>query len=242
MENINFIKRTYYRYLGVMYWLIHWTDTQKILGIRFSSLIRLFSLALPIVGWVQNWNRAALVVAILIFLWIQFSYWRGRRTGYYRFIAQDKALLATTNIDSLQADKHISVCATGIFSLKDWEKNVVFRPARYWQVPLGDHAVMVEHEPGRYLYQFVSAKLMQDLKKGWLLYGSQPNPALSITFLSSWGPEFNDENFSLRGTNKSKPTEKLRTIYLSFENTESEEAVWHNLLYDARRVRSQELP
>jgi hypothetical protein len=225
-----------------MYWLIHWTDTRKLLGIRISSLIRLFSLALPILGWIQNWNRTALALALIIFLWIQFSYWRGRRTGYYRFVGEDTTLLATTNIDPLQPDKHIAVCATGVFSLKDWEKNVVFRPARYWQVPLGDHSVMVEHEPGRYLYQFVSAKLMQDLKKGWLLFGLQPSPALSISFLSSWGPEFSEENFSLRPKNKGKPSEKLRTIYLSFDDEDSEEAVWQNLLYDARRVRSQEIP
>jgi hypothetical protein len=225
-----------------MYWLIHWTDTRKLLGIRISSLIRLFSLALPILGWIQNWNRTALALALIIFLWIQFSYWRGRRTGYYRFVGEDTTLLATTNIDPLQPDKHIAVCATGVFSLKDWEKNVVFRPARYWQVPLGDHAVMVEHEPGRYLYQFVNAKLMQDLKKGWLLFGLQPSPALSISFLSSWGPEFSEENFSLRAKNKGKPSEKLRTIYLSFDDKDNEEAVWQNLLYDARRVRSQEIP
>jgi hypothetical protein len=225
-----------------MYWLIHWTDTRKLLGIRFSSLIRLFSLVLPILGWVQNWNRTSLALALIIFLWIQFSYWRGRRSGYYRFVGEHTTLLATTNIDPLQPDKHIAICATGVFSLKDWEKNVVFRPARYWQVPLGDHAVMVEHEPGRYLYQFVSAKLMQDLKKGWLLFGLQPSPALSISFLSSWGPEFSEENFSLRPKNKGKPSEKLRTIYLSFDDEDSEEAVWQNLLYDARRVRSQEIP
>ena len=239
MQNVNFIKRPYYRYLGIVYRLIHWTDTRRILGVRYSSLIRLLLLALPIVGWIQNWNWLAVVFTLLIFLWIQYSYWRSRRTGYYRFVGEDTGLLATANIDPLQPDKPIPGCATGVFSLKDWEKNVIFRPASYWQVPLGDHAVMVEHEPGRYLYQFFSAKLMQDLQKGWLLYGSQPNPALSISFLSSWGPEFSEENISLRGKNKNKPAEKLRTIYLSFENKESEEAVWHNLLYDARRVRSQ---
>ncbi len=238
MENINFAKRIFYRYLGAMYSLIHWTDTHKVLGLRASSLIRLFSATLPILAWIQRWNRVGLILALLFFFWIQFSYWRGRRSGYYRFIAENVELLSTSKSTPLQTNKHIPVCATGIFSLKDWESNVIFRPAEYWQVALGDHAFMVQHEPGRYLYQFISAKLMQDLQKGWLLFGSQPSPALAITFLSTWGPEFSDDNFSLLG--KDKPVEKLRTIYLSFDNKEHEEAVWNNLLFDARRVRTEQ--
>lgn len=239
MEHINPIKRVYYRYLGNMYWLIHWTDTHKLLGLRASSVIRLLALVLPILVWIEGWGLAALVVAALFLIWVQFSYWRGRRHGYYRFIASEASLLTVDGVNPLQKDRHIAVCATGIFSVKDWEMNVVFKPAEYWQLPLGDHAIMVEHEPGRYLYQFVKGSLMQDLKKGWLLFGNQPNPALSVSFLSSWGPEFYDEEFSLRGNNK-KNAKKLRTVYLSFENKTQEELVWHNLLYDARRVRAEQ--
>ncbi len=238
MDNISLPKRIIYRYLGTMYWLIHWTITHNVLGLRVSSLIRLVSLALLILVWIQRWNRAGLILALLFFLWIQFSYWRGKRTGYFRFVGEDVDLLSSGEINPLEKNKQIPVCATGIFSLKNWESNVVFRPAQYWQVPLGDHAVMVELEPGRYLYQFISPELMQNLQRGWLLFGSQPNPAISISFLSTWGPEFSDENFSRLG--KDKPLEKLRTIYLSFENKAYEEAVWHNVLFDARRVRSEQ--
>lgn len=241
MENINPLKRLYYRYLGVMYWLIHWTDAHRILGIRASSLIRLFSLGVPILAWIQGWDRPVLIITALFFLWIQFSFWRGRRSGYYRFVGEKVKLLSESEIRPLHTNKHIPVCASGVFSLKDWESNVVFRPAEYWQVPLGDHAFMVEHEPGRFLYQFVDAKFMQDLKKGWLLFGTQPRPALLISFLSTWGPEFNEDEFSFRSKNKNKPIEKQRTIYLSFDDKEIEEAVWQNLLFDARRVRSEQL-
>ncbi|UCC52799.1 MAG: hypothetical protein JSV68_02305, partial [Anaerolineaceae bacterium] len=89
------------------------------------------------------------------------------------------------------------------------------------------------------LYQFISPNLLQNLRKGWLLFGSRPNPAISITFLSSWGPEFSDQDFSLLGKNDNKPIEKIRTIYLSFDNEEFEQAVWQNLIFDARRVRSE---
>lgn len=137
----------------------------------------------------------------------------------------------------LPKKEHVAVCASGTFSLRDWEKNVVLRPAEYWQVPLGDHAIMVEHEPGRYLYQFFSAETMQELNTGWLLYGSHPRPAISVTFLSSWGPEFNEDTVSLL---RSTRPNKARTIYLSFANDEQENAVWQNLIFDARRVRSEQ--
>jgi hypothetical protein len=239
MHDISYFKRFFYRYLGAMYWLIHWTETHKILGLRLSSTIRFFTLLLPVLAWIRQLGNVALIFTLLLFIWIQFSYWRARRTGYYRFVASNTELLAKEHITPLSANKHIPVCATGIFSLKDWESNVVFKPAEYWQVPLGDHAIMVQHQPGYYLYQFISPNLLQNLRKGWLLFGSRPNPAISITFLSTWGPEFSDQDFSLLGKNDNKPIEKIRTIYLSFDNEEFEQAVWQNLIFDARRVRSE---
>ncbi len=239
MDNINPVKRIFYRYQGIMYWLIHWTDTHKIIGISASSFVRLFSLVMPVLAWIQGWGGPALGAALVFFVWVQFSYWRGRRTGYYRFVGEDMDLLSTDNIQPIGKNQHLKVCASGVFSLKDWESNVVLRPAEYWQVPLGDHAFMVEHVHGRYLYQFISAKLMQNLQKGWLLFGTKPRPALSISFLSTWGPEFNDDDFSFRRKDKNKPFEKQRIIYLSFDDKETEEAVWQNLLYDARRVRTE---
>ena len=239
MHNFSLFKRIFYHYIGAMYWLIYWTETHKFLGLRLSTLIRLFALALPFLAWIQRFGDIALLLSILFFIWIQFSYWRARRTGYYRFVAANNELLATEQIAPLPANKRIPVCATGIFSLKDWEKNVVFVPAEYWQVPLGDHAIMVQHEPGRYLYQFINTTLLQNLSQGWLLFGSRPNPAISITFLSTWGPEFGEQDISLLRKNSNKPVEKVRTIFLSFDDEAFEEAVWHNLLFDARRVRSQ---
>lgn len=239
MEDISPLKRIYYRYIGIMYWLIHWADTHRILGIRTSSFIRILTLIIPILVWIQGWGLPLIALSVIFLIWVQFSYWRSRRQGYFRFVGSETELLAVEDIRPLQKEEHIPVCATGVFSVKDWEKNVIFKPAEYWQLPLGDHALMVEHEPGRFLYQFIKGSLMQDLQVGWLLFGTQPNPALSITFLSSWGPEFNEDDFSLWGNTKRKEIKKQRTVFLSFDKKEYEEAVWQNLLYDARRVREQ---
>jgi hypothetical protein len=241
MPNISTYKRFFYRYLGTMYWLIYWTETHRILGPRLSTIIRLLAWLPPLLAWIRHWGDVAFIFSLIFLLWIQFSYWRAKRTGYYRFVGDGSELLTTDQITPLPTNRRIPVYATGIFSLKEWERNVMFMPAEYWQVPLGDHALMVQHQPGRYLYQFISAELLQNLERGWLLFGPTPNPALSITFLSTWGPEFDDQTFSLLGRSNSKPVEKVRTIYLSFDNEEFEQAVWQNLLSEARRIRSEQM-
>ena len=237
MHNFSFIKRAFYTYQGIMLWLIHWSDTRKLLGVRISSLIKFISLLVPLAFWTGEWVRSYIILGLILFLWVQISYWRAHRLGYYRFVENETDLLTIDNPEPLPKKKRIKVNASGVFSLKDWEKNVVLRPAEYWQVPLGDHALMVEQEPGRYLYQFFNASSMQELKHGWILFGARPHPALAVTFLSSWGPEFNEDNISLvRKNNNNSP--KIRAIYLSFSNDEEEQAVWQNMVFDARRVRS----
>lgn len=221
-----------------MLWLIHWTDSHNFVGIRVSSLIKIAAVAFPLLALATRRERAVIILSSIVSLWVLVSYWRAQRTGYYRFVADDSELMAAAAATPLAEKKHISVRASGTFSLKDWEKNVVLKPAEYWQVPLGDHVLMVEHDPGRFLYQFFSAETMQELHSGWLLYGTRPHPAIAVTFLSSWGPEFNEDKVSLLGnSNNSRPT-KIRTIYLSFDDGDHEKAVWQNLVLDARRVRS----
>lgn len=240
MQDVSFSKRTINYYFGIMFWLIHWTDTHKILGVRISSLIRVTAFLLPVLLWIAKWDRVFVIIALVMFLWVYLSYWRARRSGYYRFVADETELMSAGELTPMSKKKRVAVYASGTFSLKDWEKNVVLRPAEYWQMPMGDHAIMVEHEPGRYLYQFFSAETMQEISSGWLLYGSRPQTAISVTFLSSWGPEFNEDSVSLlRSNNNSRPN-KARTIYLSFANDEQENAVWQNLIFDARRVRSEQ--
>lgn len=237
MQDISLAKRIIYQYQGIMFWLIHWTDHFKILEIRISSLIRLLTLIVPVYMWVAGWPRYWIIIALLIFLWVQISYWRARRLGYYRFVKGKSDLMGAKDIAPLPRKNRVQVCASGTYSVKKWEKNLVLKPAEYWQVPLGDHVIMVEHEPGRYLYQFFNATTMQEINSGWLLFGINPQTAVAVKFLSIWGPEFDEENISLLSRGNQSPPTKVRTIYLSFNNKDEENKVWQNLVYDARRAR-----
>jgi len=61
--------------------------------------------------------------------------------------------------------------ATGLFGTAHWETKLLLRPATYWQVPLGEHVVMVEYEQGKFVYQFFSATGLQNIQQGVLLNG-----------------------------------------------------------------------
>lgn len=234
MENVPLLKRIYFAYLGYVYWFARETSRRKLLGMRLRSLIRLLSLVLPVWAWLGGWGQTALIVTVLLFLWVQFIYWHSRRAGYFRFVADSKDELPQGDLTPLPPNKHVHLFATGEFSLRYRENIVLFHPAEYWQMPLGDHGLMVEELPGHFLYQFFNATTLQTVKHGCVIYGAQPRRALSVTFLSTWGPEFNDDITN----NPDKAAKKQRTIYLSFKDAESETQVWHNIVFDARRVRS----
>lgn len=232
--------RVYYNYLGYLYWFTHYTSTHGILGLRFSRMIKLLAIILVLAVWFYKWGDAALLISLLLLVWIYLAYWRAGRCGYIRFVADGPVNIDNQKQDKLTPYRRVACTASGVFSLHSWEKNVLFCPADYWHVPRGDHALMVEHRPNKYLYQFFNVALMQELQRGWLLYGPRLNSALSISYLSIWGPEFSQIQYSIFGS-ESKPVDpKLRTIYLSFPSAEAEEIICQNILNDVQRYRRKE--
>jgi len=235
MPDLSLPKRLYYIYLGHLYRFTHLTSNRHILGISLATIVKLLAIALVLAAWLYDWGRIALAISILLLVWVFLAYWRAGRSGYFRFIAGPPAVPDNQDYETLAPYKRVSCIASGIFSVQNWEKNVLLRPANYWQVPRGDHALMVEHEPQRFLYQFFDVATMQELQRGWLLYGSHPQPALSVTYLSIWGPEFTQEQYSIFGSD-TKPVEpKPRTIYLSFPSEEIEKIICSNILRDVQR-------
>lgn len=240
MHDLPLPKRIYYGYLGYLYWFTHYTSTHRVLGIRLSTIVKLLVIFLTLAAWFYRWSDAALIISSFLLVWIFMAYWRARRTGYFHFVPDIPAQVGDQKFEKLAPYRRIACIATGVFSLHDWEKNVLFRPAAYWQVPHGDHGLMVEHEPHRYLYQFFNVATMDEFQRGWLLYGPHPKPALSISYLSIWGPEFTQIQFSIFGSEK-KPTDpKLRTIFISFPSPEDEELIYQNILSDVQGHRSKE--
>ena len=239
MHEIGLLKSIYYNYLSYLYWFTHYTSTHKVLGIRLSTIVKLLAITLVLMAWFYRWGDIPIILTIVLLAWIFTAYWRAGRSGYFQFVAENTAQANDQAYKKLQPYRRVSCIATGIFSVQDWEKNVLLRPAAYWQAPRGDHGLMVEHEPHRYLYQFFNVSKMQDLHRGWLLYGPHPRPALSISYLSIWGPEFAQEQYSIFGSDRKPVEPKLRTIYISFSSKEEEEVICQNILNDIQQNNPQ---
>lgn len=240
MDSIPLIKRLYFAYLGLLYAFTRWTSVHRLLGMRFRTLVMLASLALIIVAWVRHWSGWALGATLVLFVYLLFIYWRAGRAGYFRFVPDKNSGLPVGEVDRLPPNEHLPVLITGVVSVQSREASVLLHPAEYWQVPLGDHIVMVQQGPDRFLYQFFDGESLQQVRHGWLVYGLRPHPALEVAFLTAWGPEFNTPTFYLFGGSDDKTDRKRRAIYFSFEDPQTERAVWHNIIGDARRVRQQD--
>ncbi len=235
MSEHSLLKRLFYSFLGYLFWFTYFTSTHHILGISLAALLKLLPVGLALAAWLNNWGNIALMISILLLIWIFLSYWYANRSGYLRFVAGPPSTKPHRGNWPLAPYERVECIASGIYSVHDWEKNVLLRPAAYWQVPRGDHVVMVEHEPQRYLYQFFDVATLFELQEGWLLHGVHPMPAISITYLSMWGPEFTQQQISIFGS-ESKPIEpKPRTIYLSFPNEDAENLICGNILGDMQR-------
>jgi hypothetical protein len=240
MQEFGIPKRIYYYFLGNLYWFTHNTSTHTVLGVRYSMIVKLAAIILALAAWVYDWGRIPFAISIALIIGIYLAYWSARRSGYFKFVRGKPAYPDDLEYQKLPPYERVPCIATGIFSVSDWEKSILLKPADYWQVPHGDHALMVEYIHHKYLYQFFNVPRIKDLQKGWLLYGSHPNPALSISFLSIWGPEFTKELFNIFRS-EPKPIEPVvRTIYLSFSSLNEEEIICQNIMSDIQQYNTKE--
>ena len=239
MQNISFLKKVYLGYLGRVYTFAYFTSKRRFLGIKVSTLLKWITTGLVIAAWLLDWGVVALGITFVVALWVRWFYWSAARAGYSKFIADEAAVIATAQLDPLPANRRIQVRATGTFGLSDREEYVLLRPAEYWQVPLGEHIVMVQSAPGRFLYQFFNASTLQEIQRGWLIFGSRPLDTLAVTFLGRWGPASSEygQAFYVGGGNNSDANVKRSTIYFTFRDGREQDAVWHTIVSDARQAR-----
>ncbi len=222
------------RLQGALYAFLHATASRVFLGATVKGW--LLNLPLLVALFLVLTRRplalaAGIVLATLI---LRLLYWKAGRDGYVRFTAepqQEPADGATAVADN----QRVPIKATGVFSVKDWEEYVLARPAEYWRVPMGDHAVMVQHARGRFLYQFLRLGSIAAIEAGLLWHGARPHRALAITYLSSWGPESEDPNFMFYApSDEGNPARRQRDMFLAFEDQATRDAVWQSLLSDSQ--------
>lgn len=233
MEDISLFNKMRFTLAGPFYALLYYTAHHRFIGATLASWIKLASILLVfstlLGGRSQNWTLAALALVAIIFV----LYWKGKRDDYIGFVP-DSAQVSRDRQPPIADEEKVALQATGPFSVKDRESFVLLRPAHYWRVPNADHALMVEEGPGQYLYQFIRPGTLQEIESGYLLFGRTPRAALQVSFLTTWGPEFAEEDITLYSVSSNSNREKMRRkIYLTFDNDSSRQIVWRNILRDA---------
>lgn len=239
MDSLSPARRAYYNYLSRAYSVMYALNQRSFLGIRLSSLARWLPVFLFLIGLIQNWPRPWLFILLALTVWVNYSLWRARRDNYNRFVP-DGSFIAKgmDNARPLPPNEKLTVQATGLFSVSGREAKLLLCPADYWRVPLGEHIVMAEERPGKFLYQFFNAQSLQTIQPGWLLFGAQPVESLAITFLARWGPEYTRFGQVYEGGNDDDlPPPKQVTLYLSPADEEIRRTIWHTIVSDARQAR-----
>jgi hypothetical protein len=222
------------RFAGPLYTALYFTVKHRFLGVTIANWFKNIPLLLALFGLLVRRPMVWVVAMLLLSLLIRLLYWQVRRDGYVIFVGTGEEA-PPKETRAIPDDEKMPVIATGTFSVQNREKYVLRRPADYWRLPVGDHAIMVEHRPGRYLYQFIQPGTLEHIEPGLICFGRKPCRALAITFLSTWRSESNDVNFRFFAPSENGNPAKLRQkVYLSFDDQSDLEAVWRNLLRDAR--------
>lgn len=239
MQELSFLRRSIYSLLGAVFYATYATDNRTFLGLSIGWIIRRLLFVPVIVGLLGRWGSWTWILLAVALLG-SFLYWYAARAGYSLFVTRksEPAMPIDKEVRSLSPNQKIALQATGLFSVRDREGFVLLQPAHYWQVPLGDHVVMVEFERGSYLYQFFDAVSLQQVQPGWLVFGRELHSVLAITFRTKWAPQFAQFEIRYYVQDEVEPEAPLRTIYFSFDDDADRLAVWHNIVQDARRVRT----
>lgn len=238
MRTVAPLRRLYYAYLSRAYALMYALSERSLLGLRLSTFARWLPLLALFVGWVRRWPLPAMVLVALLAVWINYSLWRAKRDNYNRFIPRPMPVDEPPDHPPLAPNERLDVLATGLFSVSGRDSRLLLRPAKYWRVPLGDHIIMAEEQPGKFLYQFFDARSLQELREGLLLFGSHPKAALAVSFLARWGPEHTrfGQVYEL-GQDEGPPAKRV-TVYLSVEDEATRRLIRETIISDARRARN----
>ena len=233
MNHLSPAKHFYYSAIGRLYAFAYTSQRRNFLGIPQSGWLRMGIFAVFAAALIGRWGWFAVGLTVLLWFYVSFVYRRARRADYNKFVADDTAVPPPPTAVPLKPNEKTAVHASGRYAVTDKADTVLLqKPAHYWRVPLGDHVVMVQYRPKRFLYQFISPRTLQKVQRGWILYGKEPIPTLAITFLEVWGQ---DENASLQYYVGGGPTDDLsrlkpRTIYFSFADTAVLQKVWATLI------------
>lgn len=220
--------------LSRFYAFLYWSSRHRLLGLSFRTWLVILPAILAFAGLLRAWPMAAILGLLLLSALLFALNVYAARSGYKRFVPDD-AMALDDEYEAPRNEHRIPLHATGLFSVQDRENYVLARPAEYWRVPLGQHVFMVQELPGRFLYQIINPQDIESVQPGYLLYGREPQKALALNFLATWGPQFAYQpTYTYLGQEEEPPAVVgvARTVYLTFDSDADRHTVWKSLLLD----------
>jgi hypothetical protein len=220
-----------------LYAFLYWSQRHRLLGLSFRTWLVLLPIILAFAGLLRLWPLPVIFGLLGLSFLMALLAIVAARSGYKRFVP-DGAMALDDEVEAPRNEHRIPLRATGIFSVHNREDYVLARPAEYWRVPLGQHVFMVQETPGRFLYQIINPEAVDSVQPGFLLYGREPQKALALNFLATWGPQFAYQpSYTYVGQEEEQPAVVgvARTVYLTFESDADRHTVWKSLLLDHPR-------
>lgn len=231
MDNLSLPKKVYYAYLGRALAATYYSQRRQILWISIRSWIKWIAFLLFAGALIFRMGQTAVLGALFIFLWVQFSYWRAEKMGYNKFVT-DNQTQSPQEIEIIPSEEKTLFRASGTFAVSSRESTLFMHPAEYWRAPLGDHIVMVYETKTQYLYQFFTKDTLHKIEKGWIIFGKEPLQTLALTIVDAWGPthENNAIRYYVGGGQVSNDKQKSKTIYFTFESEDDLRRVWGSIV------------
>lgn len=224
-------------FLSRFYALLYTTRHRRFLGVTLSSWLIFLLLLLAMWAFFSRWPAWIANAALLAAVLLHAGYWIAGRRGYTRFVAAGDMSL-DPEFAAPRDESRVPLRATGVFSVRDYERYVLEESAEYWRVPMGQHVIMVQNGPGQYLYQILEPHYIRTVQPGYLLYGRRPQEAIAVNFVVSWTPEMAKEPRFY--PDAQEPTERTpseeRTIYFTFDHDADRYAVWRSLVESLSRA------
>lgn len=210
---------------------LYHTRQRTFLGFSLAGWLKNLPLLLLLIAWLLAYHTAVLLLALALALLVRLLYAVSERAGFVTFVP-DGNMRLPEEVEPPADHRKIKVFASGVFAVHDREAYLLQRPAHYWRLPIGEHLIMVEERPGRFLYQFWRGETVQRVQPGQVLFGSRPQTGLAVDCLSAWGPDAATpgKSYYVGGESESAPVR--RTIYLTFDREDDRQAVWRNLMRD----------
>jgi hypothetical protein len=218
-----------YHLQGTLFFIAYRLSEARLLELPFSFWLGVGGWLLAGWGWLRGWPGLLLGLLLVLLLggWLLLRW--ARRREFTVFVANEVSFPA--ELAALPFNERVKVWANGRFSLVNRDAFVWQRPADYWQVPLGEHVVMVAERPGRYLYQFFDETSLLTVQPGQVFDWQGGRSALAVTFRPFWGPQAKQPTLSQFQFDEVEPVAlgPPRTVYLLFDSPAQRQRVWRQI-------------